>query len=95
MMNPLVWLITTVLSLYAWVVIIYIIMQWLILFNIINQHQPFVSAVMRILSRLVEPALLYIRRFVPAVNGVDLSPIVLFILISFISYTVTWAAITL
>ncbi len=92
MVNPLVWLITTVLNLYSWVVIIYIILQWLIIFNIINQYQPFVRTVMQFLSRLVEPALRYIRRFIPAVNGVDLSPIALLILVGFASYTITWLA---
>lgn len=82
--NPLIDLIGTVISLYNWVLIAWIILSWLIAFNIINRYQPFVSRVMDVLSRLTEPVLGYIRRYIPLVAGIDLSPIILFLALGFL-----------
>lgn len=89
-MNPILWLLSTVLSLYSWVVIIYIVMYWLIWFKIINAYQPFVRSVMDVMARLVEPALKYVRKVIPMINGVDLSPVVLLIGIEFVRYTLIY-----
>ena len=74
-------LIYYVLELYKWCLIIYIVISWLISFNVINSYNQFVSVVMGFLSRIIEPAMAPIRRFVPIVGGLDLSPLVLFLAI--------------
>ncbi|MGP1394107.1 MAG: YggT family protein [Inquilinaceae bacterium] len=77
-------LIDTVLNLYTWVIIISAILSWLVAFNVVNMRNQFVATVSDVLYRLTEPALRPIRRFVPALGGIDLSPIVLLLLIFFI-----------
>lgn len=77
-------LITTVISLYIWVLIISAVMSWLIAFNVLNTHNRFVYTVMDFLYRVTEPALRPIRRFVPSLGGVDISPVVLILLLIFI-----------
>lgn len=83
MFNPFIELLSTVLSLYMWVVIIWVILQWLISFQIINRHQPFVYRVMMVLDRLTEKPLRFIRRYVPLVGGIDLSPLILILALQF------------
>jgi YggT family protein len=81
--NPFINLLTAILELYSWTVLIWIIMTWLVHFKIINAYQPFVFRVMILLSRLVDPVLHKIRRVVPSIAGIDISPIILFLLINF------------
>lgn len=52
------------------------IMSWLISFNVLNVHQPIVGQIWTTLSRLLEPIYGPIRRFMPDLGGVDLSPLV-------------------
>jgi YggT family protein len=59
-------------------------MHWLIHFSIINQYQPLVQKIFKTLKQLIEPVLSRIRSILPSMNGLDLSPIVLFLLIYFI-----------
>ncbi len=72
------------LDLYWWVAIIMIVMSWLISFNIINTGNQVVAAIWRIVNALTEPVLKPIRRFLPNMGGIDLSPIALFLGIIFI-----------
>ncbi|MEQ8965432.1 MAG: YggT family protein [Azospirillaceae bacterium] len=73
-----------VLDLYVWVIIISAIMSWLVAFNVINTRNQFVHTVGTVLYRLTEPALRPIRRFMPNLGGIDLSPIVLLLAIFFL-----------
>lgn len=69
------------LGLLKFLLIVYAIMSWLIAFNIINTYNSFVRGVQRTLERILEPLLRPIRRIVPDMGGIDLSPMVLFLLI--------------
>ncbi len=72
-------IIMMVLTLYWWVAIIMIVMSWLLQFNVINYSNQFVATIWRIVNGLTEPVLNPIRRVVPNIGGLDISPIVLFI----------------
>jgi YggT family protein len=82
-MNALLWLIDTVLSVYMWIVIASAILSWLVAFNVINTRNRFVYSVGDALYKLTEPALRPIRRILPTLGGVDLSPVVLILLLAF------------
>ena len=77
-------LIDTVISLYVWMIIISAILSWLIAFNVINTYNQFVAMVRDFLFRVTEPALRPIRRFMPDLGGVDISPIVLILVLWFV-----------
>jgi YggT family protein len=77
-----------ILNLVWWIFLIMIIMSWLISFNVINTRNQFVSTVWRILNQITEPILKPIRRIIPPVGGLDLSPIVVFIIIFFLQQLV-------
>ncbi len=61
------------------IVIAHIIMSWLINFNVLNRNQPLVWQIWTGLNRLLEPFYGPIRRFLPDMGGLDLSPIVLIV----------------
>ncbi len=77
-------LIDTVLHLYTWIVFVYVIMGWLVQFNVINPRNQFVAMVGNTLHRLVEPVLKPIRRFMPNLGGIDISPVVLILVLFFL-----------
>lgn len=82
-MNAALWLINTVIQLYVWVIILQVVMSWLIAFNVINTNNRFVYLVGDFLYRLTEPAMRPIRRILPNLGGIDLSPMVLLLLLIF------------
>lgn len=66
-------------GLYMWFVIAAVIMSWLVSFNIINRSNQFVNMIGSALYAITEPPLRRIRRYVPAMGGLDLSPLILII----------------
>jgi YggT family protein len=77
-------LIATVISIYIYVLVASAILSWLVAFNVINTSNRFVYMVGDFLYRVTEPALRPIRRFVPLLGGVDISPVVLILLLVFL-----------
>jgi len=78
---PLIHVINMALGLYWWAIVIYVILGWLEQFNVINRYNNFVYGLHTFLFRIVEPALTPIRRILPYMSGVDLSPLVLILAI--------------
>lgn len=72
------------LNIYEWIVIAMIIYSWLFAFNVINNRNQFVAMVGNFLYKATEPVLRPIRRFIPDLGGIDISPIILFVAIFFI-----------
>lgn len=85
MLNPFVELIGTIIHLYSYVLWAWVILSLLISFEIVNRRQQLVWRVEYALNKLVEPVLKPIRQFMPDLGGIDLSPIVLILLLNFLS----------
>ena len=83
-MNSLLGLIIQIINLYKLVLLIYIIVTWLISFNIINTSNRFIYNVMEALYRLCEPSLRFIRQYLPSFGSIDISPIVVYLLLWFL-----------
>jgi YggT family protein len=83
-----------ILSLVWWVFLIMIIMSWLISFNIINTRNQFVAGVWRALNQVTDPILRPIRRIIPPMGGLDISPIIVFIIIFFLQQLIANFAAT-
>ena len=66
-----------VLNLYTYIIIASAIFSWLYAFNIVNSSNQVIATIGQVLYNLTEPALRPIRRFMPSLGGVDISPIVL------------------
>ncbi|MBV8938219.1 MAG: YggT family protein [Alphaproteobacteria bacterium] len=84
-MNPFIQLISEVINLYSLVVFAWVILSLLIYFKIVNRGHPLVFRLEDVLNRLVEPALKPIRRILPDLGGVDLSPVILILLLHFLN----------
>ncbi len=76
-------LVDTLINLYVWALIIAVIMTWLVQFNVINGRNRFVYLIGDFLTRITEPALMPIRRLLPDLGGIDISPVVLILLLTF------------
>jgi len=77
-------LLTTVITLYVWALILSAILSWLVAFNVINTQNRFVYEVGNFLHRVTEPALRPIRRIIPNLGGIDISPIILILALFFV-----------
>lgn len=80
-MKPIVFILIQIINLYLYLVIASAILSWLIAFNVVNTRNQFVAAVAEFLYRITEPVLGPIRRRLPNMGGLDISPIILFFLL--------------
>ena len=71
-------------SLYIWILIINAIISWLVAFNILNTSNRFVYSILDISYRLTAPPLNYIRRFLPNLGSIDISPVILILVLIFL-----------
>ena len=78
------YLVLQILKLYSYVVIANVIISWLVAFNVLNTQNRFVYSILDLTYRLTEPFLNRIRRFLPSLGTLDISPIILLLLIWFI-----------
>lgn len=83
-MISLIILIDTIIQIYIYLLIASVIMSWLVSFNVINTSNQLVYTIGSFLHRITEPALGRIRRYVPDLGGLDISPIVLILLLWFV-----------
>lgn len=74
----------TALYLYLWCIIISAVLSWLVAFNVVNTSNRVVYMIGDFLYRITEPALRPIRRFLPNLGGIDLSPVILILIIYFV-----------
>ena len=79
--SAILFLINAVIQLAVLVVIVSAILSWLIAFDVLNVRNPTVYRIVATLDRIVSPMLAPIRRFVPPLGGLDLSPIILILLL--------------
>ena len=83
-MEAIAWLIDTIFKLAIFLLLAQVILSWLVHFNVVNTRHPFVNSVGRFLHQVTEPALRPIKRVVPTLGGIDISPLILLILLGFL-----------
>ena len=71
-------------DIYWWMIIASAIFSWLFAFNVINGRNQFVATIGDFLFRVTEPALRPIRRVLPDLGGIDISPIILLLILFFV-----------
>lgn len=88
MFNPFIELLSSVISLINWALIIWLVLDLLINFDVINRHNQLVQRVYFGLGKLVEPLLRPIRRvltkYLPNLGGIDISPVIVILLLNFL-----------
>jgi YggT family protein len=83
-MNAFFWLIDTVIDLYIIVILAQVVLSWLVAFSVVNTRNRFVYMIGDFLHRATDPVLKPIRRVLPNLGGLDISPIVLILGLFFI-----------
>ena len=89
-MNPFLWLVSTLIQLYIWILIANAVLSWLVAFNVVNPQNNVVRTIGETLYRLTEPALRPIRQVLPSLGGLDISPVILIILLIFVQRLLFW-----
>jgi YggT family protein len=88
--NPFLWLISQLIWLYIYILIASAVLSWLIAFNVVNTRNDLVRSIANFLYSVTEPALRPIRNMLPAMGGIDISPIFLMIGLIFFEKLVYW-----
>ena len=73
-----------IITLYIWVLIINAIISWLVAFNVLNTSNRFVYSVLDVSHKLTDPPLNFIRRYLPNLGSIDISPIILILGLMFL-----------
>ena len=87
-MHELLVFISYVITLYTYVIIANVIMSWLMAFGVINPHNPMVRSIWQGINALTEPLLQPIRKLLPNMGGLDISPIILLLACTFVQAVV-------
>ena len=83
-MNSVLNLFNDIVNLYIWVLVINAILSWLVAFNILNIGNRFVYSVLEVSYKLTDPALNLIRRYLPNLGSIDISPVILILGLNFL-----------
>ena len=80
------WLLSQLIRLYTWAIILAVVINLLVNFGVINLRNQFVYAISDFLNRVTEPFLRAIRRFIPYLGNIDISPVIAILLLQALQY---------
>ena len=80
--------ISSLITLYIYIIIAGAVMSWLIAFNVVNPYNQVVRSIWQALNAMTEPLLRPIRRWMPDLGGIDISPVVLILACTFVQFVV-------
>ena len=83
-MEPILLLLYRVIDIYFYILIINIVLSWLIAFNIVNMQNKIVVSILYATNRLTDTLLNPVRRILPNLGGIDISPIILVLCLLFV-----------
>jgi YggT family protein len=90
--NPFIWLVLEILNIYWWIVIAAVVVSWLVAFGVINTYNRFVRSLVQGLDALTDPLFRQVRRVIPPLGGLDISPLIVLIAIQFLIYLIEYYA---
>ena len=77
-------LVSTLITIYIWLLIAQAVLSWLVAFGVVNRYNRAVATIGDFLWRVTEPLLRPIRRVLPDLGGIDISPVILILLLWFV-----------
>ena len=83
-MKSLLILFDNIVTIYIWILIINAVLSWLVAFSVLNTSNRFVYSILDVSYRLTAPPLNFIRRYLPNLGSIDISPVVLILLLMFL-----------
>jgi YggT family protein len=87
-MRAVFYVIDLALVLYIWVLIAAVVFSWLVTLKVADTRNQAIAMIGEFLIRVTEPGLRPIRNAVPKLGGIDISPVILFLIIMFIRYVI-------
>lgn len=93
LLAALLWLFDTLVELYIFVIIAAVVVSWLVAFGVLNTYNHFARWLIRALGALTEPVFRWVRRIIPPIGGLDLSPMIVLIALYFIRMLVDGYAV--
>jgi YggT family protein len=83
-MNMIIYLLIQLLNIYLWLIIIGVMVSWLVVFDVLNTRNKWVYKFCALLNRATSPGMEQLRRIIPPLGGLDLTPMVMIFGIYFI-----------
>ena len=77
------------LDIFFWIIIIQVVMSWLIAFSVVNINNPNARKFVEILNKITNPVYRPLRKFIPAIGGIDITPIIIIFGISILKHLIT------
>jgi len=77
------------LQIFMWLIFARIILSWLVAFNIVNLRNPLMRQIYNMIDAITEPVMAPFRRLIPSIGGLDLSPILIFFIIQWLSWFIS------
>jgi YggT family protein len=81
------------LSVYLWIIIIYVAISWLTAFGVVNTGNPQAQQLVKLLSRAVDPVMKPLQKYIPPIGGIDITPIIVIIAIQVLDWMI-WSILT-
>jgi YggT family protein len=92
LLNPFIWLVLQLISLYTYVVVAAVIVSWLIAFGVLNTYNQLARSIVTFLDAATEPVFRQIRKIIPPIGGLDIAPLIVLIALQFLSYLISYYA---
>jgi YggT family protein len=90
--TPVIWIVLLLLDIYFWIVVIAVVSSWLVAFGIVNAYNPAARQILTALRAMTEPVFRLVRKIVPIMGGLDLSPMIVIIIIWALQYAINYYA---
>lgn len=88
MLAPLGSLLILLLDIYVWIIIIAVALSWLVAFNVVNTKNAQAANLVKLFERLTEPVYRPLRKYIPPIGGIDITPIIVILGINIVKMMV-------
>jgi len=85
----------TLIDIYEFVIILAVVASWLIAFGVLSLHNQLARSLVNMLDALTDPVFRQVRKILPSLGGIDLSPIIVFIVLEVVRRLVNGYAVML
>lgn len=78
-MGTLAYLISLIIDIYVWIIVLQIIIHWLVAFDVLKVKSPQAQNLMDLMQRMTDPVYKPLRKYIPPLGGIDITPIIVII----------------
>lgn len=93
-MGLLIYLLSLAIDIYIGIIIVQVLLSWLIVFNVINVSNPQARNLIRLLEKATDPVYKPLRKFIPPIGGIDITPIIVILGLQLLKSVLIGALVT-